>query len=54
MRKYRLYRFSYVIIPRTDIPILNNKIILLKNKKTGSNNTYPPKSGKERLDFVIC
>ena len=33
MRKYRLYRFSYVIIPRTDIPILNNKIILLKTRK---------------------
>lgn len=33
MRKYRLYRFSYVIIPRTDIPILNNKIILLKIRK---------------------
>ena len=33
MRKYRLYRFSYVIIPRTDIPILNNKIILPKTRK---------------------
>ena len=33
MRKYRLYRFSYVIIPRTDIPIPNNKIILLKTRK---------------------
>ena len=33
MRKYRLYHFSYVIIPRTDIPILNNKIILLKARE---------------------
>lgn len=54
MRKYRLYRFSYVIIPRTDIPNSQQYNYITKNKKTGSNNTYPPKSGKERLDFVIC
>lgn len=34
MRKYRLYRFSHVIIPGMDIPpILSNKIILLKKRE---------------------
>ena len=55
MRKYRLYRFSHVIIPGMDIPqFLSNKIILLKKREPAVIIHIRQSPGKGRFDFIIC